>query len=114
MFNRRQISSLLAAACATMACPVHAQTVIDKPLKIVVGFPAGGAADAVARLLAEQLRGSYAPSVLVDNKAGAGGRLGAQAVKAGDAVRGGKACGQGVGQAGAHHVVTFHQDVGLG
>jgi tripartite-type tricarboxylate transporter receptor subunit TctC len=85
MFNRRQLSALLAAALAAMAVPAQAQTVIDKPLKIVVGFPAGGAADSVARLLADQLRGSYAPSTLVDNKAGAGGRLGAQAVKAGDA-----------------------------
>ena len=85
MFNRRQLSSLLVAALATLAVHAQAQTVIDKPLKIVVGFPAGGAADSVARLLADQLRGTYAPSTVVDNKAGAGGRLGAQAVKAADA-----------------------------
>lgn len=85
MIHRRRFSIALSSVLATCAPLASAQTVIDKPLKIVVGFPPGGAADSVARLLADQLRGSYAPTVIVDNKAGAGGRLGAQAVKAGDA-----------------------------
>ena len=86
MLNRRTVlASLACAAVATFSPSTFAQTVIDKPLKIVVGFPPGGAADSVARLLAEQLRGSYAPLVLVDNKPGAAGRLGAQTVKAGPA-----------------------------
>ncbi|MFN9746187.1 MAG: Bug family tripartite tricarboxylate transporter substrate binding protein [Betaproteobacteria bacterium] len=90
MTTRRRISTLLlsalAAGAGTVLAPLaRAQTTIDKPLRIIVGFPAGGASDAVARLIADQLRGSYAPSVIVDNRAGAGGRLGAQAVKAADA-----------------------------
>lgn len=85
MLNRRRLTATAALACLAFAPLAQAQTTIDKPARIVVGFPAGGAADAVARLLADQLRGSYAPAVIVDNKAGAGGRIGAQAVKAGDA-----------------------------
>ena len=85
MLNRRQILATAALASAAFVPLAHAQTTIDKTARIVVGFPAGGAADAVARLLADQLRGSWAPTVIVDNKAGAGGRIGAQTVKAGDA-----------------------------
>lgn len=85
MLNRRRLAAALTVALATFAPLAMAQPVIDKTVRIVVGFPPGGAADAVARLLAEQLRGTYAATVIVDNKAGAGGRLGAQAVKAGEA-----------------------------
>jgi tripartite-type tricarboxylate transporter receptor subunit TctC len=51
------------------------------PLRIVYPYPAGGSADAVARLLADNLHKAYGLSVLVDNKTGAGGAIGAQAVK---------------------------------
>jgi tripartite-type tricarboxylate transporter receptor subunit TctC len=88
MLNRRHLIATAALACfvfSPLAPLAQAQTAIDKTARIVVGFPPGGAADSVARLLADQLRGSYAPTVIVDNKAGAGGRIGAQAVKAGDA-----------------------------
>jgi tripartite-type tricarboxylate transporter receptor subunit TctC len=72
-------------AVTAVAPLVQAQTAIDKTTRIVVGFPPGGAADTIARLLAQQLSGSYAPTVIVENKAGAGGRIAAQSVKAGDA-----------------------------
>jgi tripartite-type tricarboxylate transporter receptor subunit TctC len=85
MLNRRHLIAAAVLACATVAPLAQAQTAIDKTARIVVGFPPGGSSDIVARLLADQLRGSYAPTVIVDNKAGAGGRIGAQAVKAGDA-----------------------------
>ncbi len=63
--------------------PVRAQ-LIAKPARIVIGFPPGGVSDVVARQLAERLRGTYAPSVIVDNRPGAGGRIGAEAVKNAD------------------------------
>ncbi len=88
MLNRRHLLAAAALASfvfATLTPLAQAQTAIDKPARIVVGFPPGGSSDVVARLLADQLRGSYAPTVIVENKAGAGGRIGALAVKAGDA-----------------------------
>jgi tripartite-type tricarboxylate transporter receptor subunit TctC len=86
MISRRMLT--VAASCALAAAsftlPAQAQTTIDKPVRIVVGFPPGGSSDTIARLLADQLRGTYAPSAVVDNKPGASGRLGVMAVKGGD------------------------------
>ena len=85
MLNCRHLIAVAALAAAAFAPFAQAQTAIDKTVNIVVGFPPGGSVDTVARLLADQLRGTYAPTVIVENKAGAGGRLGALAVKAGEA-----------------------------
>lgn len=53
----------------------------DHPVKIVFPFAAGGTGDALARLIAQQLQGRLGVPVVVENKTGAGGRIGAQAVK---------------------------------
>jgi len=66
-----QAAALLAQAPALAAWAQMGR----KPLSIVVGFPAGGPADAAARLMAEALRGPYGGPVLVDNRPGAGGRI---------------------------------------
>ena len=52
-----------------------------KTLKLLVGFPPGGGTDAIARVLAEALKAELGATVIVDNKAGAGGQLAAQALK---------------------------------
>jgi tripartite-type tricarboxylate transporter receptor subunit TctC len=68
----------LPAARAQSAYPAYA----GKTLRVLVGFPAGGGTDAIARLLGDRLREELGANVVVENKAGAGGQLAAQALKA--------------------------------
>jgi tripartite-type tricarboxylate transporter receptor subunit TctC len=80
MFSRRQILATAAAAPLLRGAPAFAQA-SRKPVRIVVGFPAGGGTDIIARLVAEKLRGSYAPAVIVENRPGAAARLAVDFVK---------------------------------
>jgi len=66
---------LAAAGSALAPWPFDACAQMPETARIVTGFPAGGTVDAVARRVADKMRGSYAKVVLVDNKPGAGGRL---------------------------------------
>lgn len=69
---------LLATAAAIGAQPAQAQTFPDKPIRIVVGAPAGGSADVIARVLSEGLATLLKQPVMVDNKPGAAGVIGLQ------------------------------------
>lgn len=69
---------LAGATCTLMA--LAAQAWPDKPVKLVVPYAAGGTADALARVVASELGTRLKQQVLVENKAGAGGVIGAQAV----------------------------------
>ncbi len=69
----------LAAAALLVAGPALADT---STVRILVGFPPGGGTDAIARVLAEKLKDQLGSNFVVENKAGAGGQLAAQALKA--------------------------------
>ncbi|MGB6104651.1 MAG: tripartite tricarboxylate transporter substrate binding protein [Pusillimonas sp.] len=77
---------LSAVACALALAPVsaiHAKTQNDypnKPITVVVGFPPGTSVDNVARILAEQFSKRWKQPVIVDNRAGASGAIGAASV----------------------------------
>ena len=78
--SRRTLLQAAAAAAAGAALPARAQS--GAPLRILVGFPPGGGTDAIARILADGLKDELGTTVIVENKAGAGGQLAAQALKA--------------------------------
>ena len=67
---------LLLAACA-ISTPAAAQAWPEKPVRVVVPFPPGGAADIVARQVVQGLSASFGTQFIVDNRAGAGGAIGA-------------------------------------
>ena len=56
----------------------------NKPLRLIVPFPAGGTADILPRVLAEKLRGAFPGGVVVENRTGAGGNIGAELVARAD------------------------------
>ena len=66
-----------ALACALIAVPAaHAQNYPAKPVRMIVPFPAGGATDIVARLVAQKLGDAIGQQVIVDNRGGAAGTIG--------------------------------------
>lgn len=78
--SRRTFLRALAVAAAPIAGAAFAQP--HAPVKLLVGFSAGGGADAVARLMANAMQTTANRSVLVENRAGAGGRIAILATKA--------------------------------
>jgi tripartite-type tricarboxylate transporter receptor subunit TctC len=86
--NQSHLLRATALACAALLLsdPSHAQDFPPKkPVTLVVGFAAGGAADAAARLIAKKLGESIGQTVVVDNRAGAGGNIAHQQVANGPA-----------------------------
>ena len=70
----------LLAAALTYACGAAAQDYPQKQVTMVVPFPAGGAVDPVSRVLAARMGELWKHPVIVVNRAGAGGNIGAESV----------------------------------
>lgn len=77
--KRRSFLSTSLAACA-LTRPAFAQTYPNKPVRMLVPFPAGGATDVLARALSIKLGEKLGQNVVVENRPGAGGTIGSAAV----------------------------------
>lgn len=71
---------LLLASATVLALPLAAMAQSKAPIRLVVGFPPGGATDAIARAVADKLPALLGQPVIVDNKPGVGGRMAADLV----------------------------------
>ncbi len=78
--RRFALSLAVSALCLLSGSLAQAQQ--SGTVKLLVGFPPGGGTDAIARVLADKLKDTLGSTVVVENKAGAGGQIAAQALKA--------------------------------
>ncbi|MGV3728831.1 Bug family tripartite tricarboxylate transporter substrate binding protein [Hydrogenophaga sp.] len=77
--NRRQLLAST-AVLATVGLPAHAQAFPSKPVKIIVPYPPGGSSDIIARAISQVLSENMGQPVVVENRPGANGNLGADLV----------------------------------
>jgi tripartite-type tricarboxylate transporter receptor subunit TctC len=75
-----RLLATLAAVLATLASPAFAQPFPSRPIHLIVAYAPGGTGDVVARVIADKLGAALGVSVVVENRAGASGAIGATAV----------------------------------
>jgi tripartite-type tricarboxylate transporter receptor subunit TctC len=81
---QRLVGALALCLCAVFANAAAAEDYPTRPIRMVIAFPAGGPTDFVGRLLADKLKDLLGQSVIVDNRAGANGAIGADYVAKSD------------------------------
>ena len=85
MFTRRAFSMSAAAVLLARGSGARAQgTFATQNIRLVVGYPAGGGVDIVARLLTDPMKAAFGQAVLVENKPGAAAMIAAQSVARAD------------------------------
>ena len=76
----QRVAAALVCVISLLASTASAQTYPAKPIKVVVGYPAGGAVDIVARTVGQSMAGSLGQAVVVENKPGAGTNIAVRSV----------------------------------
>src|SRR6185295_3502373 len=82
--RRRRLGAVAILTCIVSFTAPAAAEWPDRPVRVVVPFAAGGAADVIARLFSESLGAVFSQQFIVENRAGAGGIVGAQTVARAD------------------------------
>ena len=85
MIQRRRLLIAAGTGPAVLAAPAWVRAQSKPPIKVLVGFPPGGATDAITRLITDKLPAILGQPVVVENRPGVGGRIAADAVLAGPA-----------------------------
>src|SRR5262245_9054109 len=81
----RKLMAMAAVIVATMAAlgawrgDLNAQSYPDRPVRVLIAFPAGGSIDTLGRILAQKLSDAWGQNVVIENRPGAGGNIGAAA-----------------------------------
>jgi tripartite-type tricarboxylate transporter receptor subunit TctC len=77
-FRDRRFAALAAMTLALLCTGAHAQTWPSKPVRVIVPFPPGGGTDVIGRILSQRFSTAFGQQFVVDNRAGAAGRIGTE------------------------------------